>query len=120
MNKEIQKDKPISKEELKLIYNKYANQNGYMETPPDIMTFISDDYYLGKSFNGGKALYPYWKKRLIELYPTPFPEHNRKKLGILMSAISTGKCFFKEQDINIFMSEEDIKKYNLEEYVVKE
>jgi len=81
----------ISKEELRLIYNKYAQKNGYMETPPDILTFVSDDYYLGKSFNGGKALYPYWKKKLIELYPTPFPEHNKKKLGILSGAVGIGK-----------------------------
>jgi len=81
----------ISREELKLIYNEYAKQNGYIETPPDIMTFISDDYYLGKSFNGGKALYPYWKRKLIELYPTPFPEHNRKKLSILSGAVGIGK-----------------------------
>lgn len=81
----------VTKDELKVLYNKYAQQNGYNETPPDILTFISDDYYLGKSFNGGKALYPYWKRKLINVYPSPFPEHNLKKIGIFQGATGIGK-----------------------------
>lgn len=81
--------KKISKNELKKLYDAYAKEKGYEETPPTITDFINDDYYLGESFRN--ALYPFWKKKLVDVCPTPFPEHNKKKLVIMDSATGTGK-----------------------------
>lgn len=46
--------------------------NDYKEIPVDISTFIKDTQYLGKAWHlpGGKCkLFPYWEKRLNELFP---------------------------------------------------
>jgi len=79
----------VSNRDLKKIFSTYAKQNGYEEIPPTIIDFINDDYYLGQSFKD--SLFPFWKRKLVEIYPTPFPEHNRKKLIIMDSATGTGK-----------------------------
>jgi hypothetical protein len=45
----------------------------YRVVPPDIETFVNDDYYLGKIF-GTKlpnGLFQYWMDVLKEIYPTP-------------------------------------------------
>ena len=44
----------------------------YEEIPVDIITFLDDDNYLGKAWKdteGKTKLYPYWRKRLKELFP---------------------------------------------------
>lgn len=44
----------------------------YNEVPVDIITFLDDDRYLGKAWkdvNGNSKLYPYWRRRLKELFP---------------------------------------------------
>lgn len=44
----------------------------YAEIPVDIITFISDDRYLGhawKDSEGKLKLYPFWQKKLKELFP---------------------------------------------------
>ena len=44
----------------------------YQEVPVDIITFISDDEYLGKAWKdkrGRIKLYPFWQDRLRELFP---------------------------------------------------
>ena len=44
----------------------------YAEVPVDIMTFISDDRYLGaawKDDEGKIKLYPFWQEKLKELFP---------------------------------------------------
>ena len=44
----------------------------YKEIPVDIITFISDDRYLGnawKDANGKLKLYPFWQDKLKELFP---------------------------------------------------
>lgn len=44
----------------------------YAEIPVDIDTFVDDDRYLGyawKDSEGKSKLYPYWRKRLRELFP---------------------------------------------------
>ena len=33
----------------------------YKEIPVDIDTFLTDDYYLGKTNRNGEAIYPFWK-----------------------------------------------------------
>ena len=46
----------------------------WIEQPVDIMTFITDDTYLGRAWkdaNGNLKLYPYWVDRLKELFPSP-------------------------------------------------
>ena len=48
---------------------KYAD---YKEIPVDIVTFIKDRHYLGDAWHDGSGkckLYPYWEKRLKELFP---------------------------------------------------
>lgn len=48
---------------------KYAE---YKEIPVDFLTFIDDDCYLGKAWkdaNGKSKMYPYWRKKLCELFP---------------------------------------------------
>lgn len=48
---------------------KYAD---FKEIPVDIETFITDDRYLGKAWKdnrGNLKIYPYWLKRLKELFP---------------------------------------------------
>ena len=45
----------------------------YSEIPVDIVTFIEDKKYLGNAWHdseGKSKLYPYWKERLQELFPT--------------------------------------------------
>ena len=45
----------------------------YEEIPVDIITFIEDNKYLGNAWHdseGKSKLYPYWKERLQELFPT--------------------------------------------------
>ena len=44
------------------------------EYPVDIITFIEDDEYLGKAWklpSGKTKIFPFWKERLKELFPTP-------------------------------------------------
>ena len=44
----------------------------YKEIPVDIITFIKDRHYLGDAWHTSKGeckLYPYWEKRLKELFP---------------------------------------------------
>lgn len=47
----------------------------YREIPVDILTFVDDDRYLGyawKDANNKSKLYPYWRKRLLEIFPDAF------------------------------------------------
>lgn len=53
----------------KLIYDDYE------EIPTDIETFLTDDNYMGQAWKdteGKLKIYPYWMKKLKELFPTPF------------------------------------------------
>ncbi|MCK5535416.1 MAG: hypothetical protein KAI79_01240, partial [Bacteroidales bacterium] len=67
----------LTKHDMKHLFDMYARQNGYLETPPNIMDFITNPYYLGDSFNEGKVIFDFWKKQLIDIYPTPFYETNK-------------------------------------------
>lgn len=58
----------LSQEEKILIYCKL---NGINHVPPTIDQFICDDYYLGTINNGGQSIYPYWREKLREMFPTP-------------------------------------------------
>ena len=60
----------------------------YKERPVDIETFIEDDRYLGRIYGKG-FLFPYWKKLLKKIYPTPFSCPYEEV--ILSCAIGAGK-----------------------------
>jgi len=92
----------------------------YESPPPTIMEFLSNPYYLGEETQEGKRVFPYWKTKLQEIYPTPFFEYSPdKKIIILTGATGIGKCHSGETEIEVYMSEEDIKKYGLEDYIQK-
>ena len=101
----------------KHLYDLFARSNGYSETPPTIHQFITDEYFLGSSLNGGDAVFPFWKEQLVDIYPTPFYETNKYKIVLLSGATGIGKCLGAGQQIEFQLSEEDIKKYGLEEYL---
>ena len=66
--------KQFSKDGVSDTFNSLLYED-YNEIPVDINTFIEDNSYLGYAWhdNEGKSkLYPYWKKRLKELFPDPF------------------------------------------------
>ena len=47
----------------------------YEEIPVNIETFLTDDNYMGQAWKDSEnklKIYPYWMKRLKELFPTPF------------------------------------------------
>ena len=108
--------KNITTRDRKHLYDLYAKGNGYVETPPTIQEFISDEYYLGASLNGGDSVFPFWKQQLVDIYPTPFYETNKYKVVLLSGATGIGKCNGFNQELEFQMSDEDIKKYGLEEY----
>ena len=47
----------------------------YNEVPVDIITFIKDNRYMGNAWHtpdGKCKLYPYWERKLKEMFPDPF------------------------------------------------
>ena len=110
--------KAITPRDRKHLYELYAKSHGYIETPPSIQEFISDDYYLGSSLNSGDSVFSFWKKQLVDIYPTPFYENNKYKVILLSGATGIGKCNGYNQELEFELSNEDIEKYGLEEYVL--
>ena len=107
----------LSKQNINHLYDLYARSNGYMETPPSIPEFITNEYYLGGSLDTGSAVFPFWKNQLVDIYPTPFYDHNKYKVILLSGATGIGKCNGFNQELEFEISDEDIEKYGLEEYV---
>lgn len=66
-----------------------ARMYGFTRVPPDIDTFIEDDMYLGKSTKNGRILFPFWRRFLRELYPTPVSQTHA--IIILTGGIGIGK-----------------------------
>jgi hypothetical protein len=64
---------------------------GYSRRPPSIEEFYTDDFYLGNEyfFNGGASIFPYWKNKLNEIYPSEIL--TAKPYQILSGAIGLGK-----------------------------
>lgn len=58
---------------------------GYKKMPPDIIEFIENPFYLGKSIE----VFPFWKEKLREIYPTPI--HTATPFISLNCAIGSGK-----------------------------
>lgn len=77
-------DKLSKDEAIKL----QAKLLGYRKLPPSIEEFIESDYYLGRVF-GNKKLYPYWKEKLLQIYPTPI--HTDYPYVILTGPLGGGK-----------------------------
>ena len=59
----------------------------YEEIPVDIITFISDDKYLGKSTRQGTSIYPFWK----DIYQKVFSDEKEYLEIVLTGAIGIGK-----------------------------
>lgn len=109
----------LSGTDLNHLYNLFSKNNGYTENPPTISEFISNDYYLGQSLDSGNSVFPFWKQKLVEIYPTPFYETNKYKVILLSGGTGTGKCSGYNQELEFKLSESDIKKYKLEDYIVE-
>ena len=59
----------------------------YIELPVDIDTFLNSDTYLGKTNDNGKAVYPFWRKELHNV----FDAGNQYYEWILTGATRIGK-----------------------------
>jgi len=90
-------DDTIEFDGIKLTKDQYlkatAKLLGYTKMPVSIDQFIEDPYYLGKTY-GNKALYPYWKDQLLELYPSPI--HTSNPFIVLTGSLGTGKSTFSK------------------------
>lgn len=64
-----------------------AKMSGYVDSPPDIHTFINDSDFLGNVL--GTRLYPAWRLLLEDIFPNPF--YSPYLEVILSGAIGTGK-----------------------------
>lgn len=71
----------------KKLEDNLALLSGYKEPVPDIITFVTDPYYLGKTI--GESLYPIWKEALIKVFPSPY--YSPYSEIILSGAIGLGK-----------------------------
>ena len=58
----------------------------YNEHPVDVLTFLKDEYYLGKATNKGRLIYTVWHDALEEIFGD-----DRKIVVVLTGAIGTGK-----------------------------
>lgn len=78
-----------SKEEA---MHQMALLGGYEERVPDILTFINDPYYLGKTLvkaDGTSSVYPIWIDSLQKVYPNPY--YTPKVEVYLTGGIGLGK-----------------------------
>jgi len=81
----------LTKNDRNHLYGLYAKTNSYTQTPPTITEFITNEYYLGNSLDKNSSVFPFWKEKLIDIYPTPFFETNRYKVILLSGATGIGK-----------------------------
>jgi len=58
----------------------------YNESPVDVWTFLTDNRFLGKSTNNGKAIFPVWKDALTEIF-----DDMSKTTIVLTGSVRTGK-----------------------------
>ena len=69
-------------------YRDWAIATSYKEVPVDIMTFLCDDLYLGKSTSNGRAIFDVWKLKLREMF-----SDDEKFIIVLTGAIGIGKSY---------------------------
>lgn len=60
----------------------------WKERPVDILTYISDPEYLGGITESGKAIFPGWKKALVEMF-----SNQQKYIIVLTGAMGVGKTY---------------------------
>lgn len=58
----------------------------YKETPVDVLTFLKDDHFIGRSTNNSKAIYPGWFDPIQEIF-----YNDSKYLVVLTGSIGIGK-----------------------------
>jgi len=58
----------------------------YNEQPVDILEFITNDYYLGKSTENGRGIYDVWKRALVKIF-----DDDSNIFVVLTGAIGIGK-----------------------------
>ena len=74
----------------KKFYQKVAKSlKKYEKAPPTIEEFLCNPYYLGEETKRGERVFPYWKAKLQELYPTPFYEYDPDKKIIILKLNQT-------------------------------
>lgn len=59
----------------------------YDEIPVSVTEFITNPYYLGKSTRNGESIYPYWRKKYVDI----FDESKAYQEIVLTGAIGVGK-----------------------------
>lgn len=68
-------------------YIKNIKDDEWLDKPVDVMTFTTDDYYIGKSTRRGETIYPYWKEFLKKV----FSPNSEAKNFLMTDPIGTGK-----------------------------
>lgn len=75
----------MSLRDLETFHDALALKN-FREVPVSIDTFVEDPKYLGKATDGGRLIYPCWRKALREMF-----SDDGKTLIVLTGAIGIGK-----------------------------
>jgi hypothetical protein len=77
--------KKNNKKHIEEVYTVLSGFN-YKEKPVDIITFLKDDYYLGKITKNLKAIYPGWIRPITEIF-----RDDTKYLVVFTGSIGIGK-----------------------------
>ena len=98
----------------KVLFQIYAELEGYKEVPVDIITFIEHPKYLGANLKG--RIYPVWRKALRQVFPNPF--YSPYYEVILKGAIGIGKTTIARIIVlydlyRLLLLENPHKKFNL-------
>jgi len=75
-----------------------SEEIGFRFEVPDILTFIDDAYYMGWKYwdsdLGRSGVYPYWRQKLVELYPNPIT--TASSYVVVTGCIGCGKSTFSQ------------------------
>ena len=85
-------------------YYKSIISNIYIDEPVDVLTFLSDPYYMGASTRNGQDIYDTWKEALVEMF-----KQQDKYIIVLTGSTGTGKstvaiyalCYIQYQLMNL-------------------
>lgn len=75
----------LLKRQIQTYRNKLINCN-YTEDPVDVLTFLSDNNYLGTVTKQGKDIYPIWRSALAQMF-----DDGSKHIIVLTGSTGTGK-----------------------------